>query len=948
MSAQQTRSTVRLRLYAMLALLAISRVPDPACAGAPPTLPSRPFRARDWDLAWQAFVGAGEVNDAYALSRSATRARPDSLLWLGRLAQSARWSNHPQAALAALSRLALHLHQRRDLQPALDLALGLGHNGRAVALLRELIRLGRATPAQRRMLSGLYLDIGEPHQAITELQRQFVRRRSAALLWEQAVIYRMLGEPARERATLQRYRTHFGAGPKVMLALATLDYVQNRLPQALAALLSAEPHAQPADTAYWQTLSGLAWQLGRYRLAARAARVLIGTGHADVSAYLRVVYAEQYRHPGRAFALAARGWQQTHEPTLFLSLLGIAAARHPSTPWLARAFALLGAGQRAAFADTPFYWTSLAALRAGEGRSQAALAAYQQALEERPGDNRLLAGYLWLLIDTHALAPIAPTLHRLDRRARTAPQLWAPLAAAYAAVHQPEQALPWLQAQWPARKHDPQWLLEYADTLQQAARPEAAWALRRRAYDALAQRRAPRTAHGRERRQIAVARLAGVLAPGDPAQRALLRLARHPTHRQARLTVLAALQNERAYALARWWGLRAFHRRPPPPWARLAQALSTHDRPALGTLLQRHRAQLAPPDREAAARALGWDSQALTLTYQELERSPDDRGLQRQFDTLALARADSIGVDTQALEESGLLEEGLDVKARHALTSHERLEIRLESAHQRSIDRTQFGTPPSLSRTALLTWRKAGRSARLILELGAGRNLAGWLRGGITWQQRWSGSMHTTLAAIAGARPLDTAALSVGALEDRLSALVSKQLTPRTALALQVQAGELRAQGGGALGTVQRFSLGADYRLWFAPPDFTLQASVSGAHYAPAAHLPAQLRTLVPTDLRPTVGFFVPQSFVQACAGGHFNLRDRHAFVARLRPFASADLCANSVSGPGYDLDAGIATPVFGADHLSLSLTLQNNVGTHSGRTAGVMLRYRHYFSSTP
>jgi predicted metal-dependent phosphoesterase TrpH len=106
-----------------MALLAIGRFPDPARAAAP-ALPTRPFRARDWDLAWQAFVGAGEVNDAYALTQSAVKARPNSPLWLARLAESARCSNHPRAALAALCRLALGLHETADLQPALELAIG--------------------------------------------------------------------------------------------------------------------------------------------------------------------------------------------------------------------------------------------------------------------------------------------------------------------------------------------------------------------------------------------------------------------------------------------------------------------------------------------------------------------------------------------------------------------------------------------------------------------------------------------------------------------------------------------------------------------------------------------------------------------------------------------------------------------------------------------------------
>ncbi len=946
MSAPRTQPSRRLRLYATLALLAIGHFSDPASAAPPPERPTRSFRTRDWDLAWQAFVGAGEVNDAYALSQRAVQARPHSRLWLARLAQAARWSNHPQAALAALCSLALDLHQTHYLQPALDLAIGLGKEHRAIILLRELIDLHRATAAQRQMLSSLYLDVGEPERAIRELQREFARHRVPALLWEQAVIYHTLGDPERELATLQRYRKIFGSGPKVMLAIATREYLQNRLPSALHALLAAEHRARPSDRTYWQTLSALAWELGHYRVAARAANVLIGTGHADSTAFLRAVYATQYRHPRRAFAIAERGWKQTHERALFLSLLGIASSLHPPTPWLARAFALLGPGQAAALADAPFYWTSLAQLRSGEGRDRAALAAYRHALRESPGDNSLLADYLWLLIDQRDLRSLAPMLHRLARRAGKAPVLWPPLAAAYTAVHRPERALPWLQVQWAARKNDPLWLIGYADTLQQADRSEAAWRLRRRAYDLLMRRiTPPPDAAQLERRDIALTRLAVTLFPGDPARRLIEGLARHPGQRQARLAVLSGMQVEQDYALARWWRQRAFLHRAPPPWAQLAQAMAQNDGAAIASLLERQRSRLPSRDQVAAATALGWNALGVSLTYRGLERDPGDASLHREFEELALPRADSLGAAAVATETSGLLDEGVKLQASHWLSRRNGLDIRIGTIQQRTVDTAQLRSPPSLSSSAVLTWRHVTAFGRLTFNLGAGRDLATWLREGVLWHKRLSDGLRTSLGAVAGAQPLDTAALSVAGLEDRLQAAVSKQMTPRVGLQLQLQAGRLRAQGGGALGSVQRFSLAANYQLWFSPPDFALDASVSGAHYSRAVHLPAQLQSLVPRQETPSVDFFVPASFVQACGGGHFNMRYATIFTSQVRPFASADLCANTVSGQGYDLTAGIAMPVFGADHLSLSLNLENNVGTHSGRTAGVMLRYRHYFT---
>jgi polysaccharide biosynthesis protein PelB len=938
----------QIHLYAVLVLLAIGRFSDPASAAPAPATLTHPFRAQDWDLAWQAFIGAGEVDDAYALAQSAVRARPRSRVWLARLAQAARWSNHPRTALAALCRLAMDLHEARYLQPALDLAVGLGDETRALALLRELIRLGRATPAQRRMLSGLYLNIGRPEQALRALQREFARDPAPQVLWQQAVIYGALGEPARELATLKRYRRRYGSGPQVMLAIATIEYVQDRLPQALDALVGAQSRARRSDTAYWETLSALAWLLGRYPLAARAAQVLIDTKQADTADYQRVVYADQYPHPRRAFAVAEQGWNRTHDPSLFLSMLDIASSLQPATPWLARAFASLDPGQAAAFAAEPAYWTSLAELRAGQGRNRAAVAAYRHALRLSPGDDNLLAGYLWLLIDSGNLTPVASNLYRLDRRADRAPELWAPIAAVYAALDEPGRALPWLQAQWSTRKSDPLWLMDYADTLEQADRPDAAWQLRRRAYDLLARRAAaPPDSAQTERRLRALAGLATSLAPGDPARRAIEGLARQPDSQQARVTVLAWMLGEQAYPLARWWSLRVFLHDPPPDWAQLAQAVATRDKAAIARLLERRHTRLPRRDRVAAAADLGWNPLALSLAYQGLESEPDDTSLQQQFDELAVPRADSLGIVAGAMQWSGLLASGPSLRASGWLGAADRLGIRLDTIQQRVVDSTQLGTVPSLSRSALLAWQHASGLGTLTFDLGAGRNLAGWSRERVAWQRRWSSLLETHLAATLGAQPLDTAALSVGGLEDRLEGSASARLTPRTSLQLQLEAGWLRAQGGGALGTVQRFSLDGDYRVWLSPPDFTLHASLSGAHYDRAAELPAQLLPLVPADRTAATDFFVPDSFVQVCGGGHFNMQSADTFTTRLRPYADAELCANSVSGQGYDLTAGAAMPLFGSDHLSLSLNLANNVGTHSGRTTDAMLRYRRYFTPT-
>ncbi len=942
--------SITLTLRRIFVLCTLALMPGmPVAATEVPTLPTRPFQSEDWNLAWQAFIGAGKVQAAYALALKAVAARPASRLWWQRLAQAARWSSHTQTALEALTRLAESFHDRKVLREALNLAIGLEENGRTLRLLRLAIREGIATPAERRMLTDLYLDIGQPLAAIRALQNEFRRHPRPELLWEQAVIYRLIGAPGKELKVLEEYRRLFGPTPKVMLAIATREFILGHLHRALDALLAAESRAKPSDTAYWETLSGLAWMLGRYNLAAQSARVLVNHGKASATLYLRLVFVEQYRHPRQAFRDAERGWRATHDPALFLSMLSIASSLMPSRPWLERAFAALTPQQARRFADLPFYWTSLANLHAVQGNFEAAQADYRHALKLAPRDDNILAGYLWLYIDHNQSASLHPLLWRLDRRASTAPVLWGPLAAIYAALDEPQRALPWLRRQWPTHHTDPLWLLNYADTLAQADLDRQAWAMREQALLIL-QRMPPQAFAGKraQRLRLARARLIAALLPGDPGRRAMQTLAATDTSREARVAVLGAALDAQDMMLARWWREHAFTHASPPAWAALSLALADNDGPAIARLLATQRDRLPRRDRVDAAQRLGWDPLALSLAWQGMQGEPADRRLHRQFRELALPRAASIGVSSGVQSGSGLLTMPGTLDLRDWLSPRDRLQVSASLAAQHSTDSTQLGTPPAAPDDLLVQWRHLTRRGHFDLSLGAGHDLASWFRLGLAWTRTWTDALHTTFEATRGAQPTATVPLSLGGLEDRLAASVDLRLTPRDNLSAQLGAARLYAQGGGALGNAQTATLTLRHKFWFAPPDFTLDASLSGARYQRATHLPPQLASLVPSGQTADVGFFLPNSYLQACIGGSFNTHYRTDYAAAFRPYASVSLCANSSYGPAYDVQAGFALPLFGPDHLSLNAGINNNLDAGNTPNLQLTLDYRYYFSSLP
>jgi hypothetical protein len=67
-------------------------------------------------------------------------------------------------------------------------------------------------------------------------------------------------------------------------------------------------------------------------------------------------------------------------------------------------------------------------------------------------------------------------------------------------------------------------------------------------------------------------------------------------------------------------------------------------------------------------------------------------------------------------------------------------------------------------------------------------------------------------------------------------------------------------------------------------------------------------------------------------------------YTRALRPYASLALTNHSINGAGYELGLGLATSLFGADHLALGLNLSKSGINTVGNTRELLLTYRlHY-----
>lgn len=931
------------RLLALaLALLAL-----PA-AGVVPTVPTTPVASRphfnptDYDLAWQAFLGAGKLGDAIALAQRALQIQPDSVLWHRRLASAAEQSGH--AALAAVNYGWLATQGRQDdlLQHAIDLSSATGQGDLAIELMQARALREPFNPAHWDELIASMLNIGRFDPALADLSQADGRQPRRYFLQQQADILAVAGRPAAREKVLRQIIARYGADPQTNLQLASAEYLHGHLQAALATLRQAQQRATPADTIYWQTLGSLAWMLQDFRSAGDASQVLVRAGTAASADYLRLYRIHAASEPAVAYAYAVTGWRQTRAEPLFFA--AAASATELGQPALLQALfdSVQPLDRRTLEAQAPFWvqWAQLAQL---DGNDRLAFARYVQALRRAPADSSIYAGFLWLLIDHHDQRMLRAVVARSGPATAADPAVREALTAALALLDQPARALALMRPGLTPHRTDPVWIMQYADLLDQDDQAELAQAMRRAAVVPLQRRQASGQPAKQQREQRLA--LLSRLAPGDPTTRAIAARLGQPMDASSREQILGwtiALGSPEATAL---WLTRQYAGRMAPVWARLSQSLGTDDDTATMHLLQAEADRLPRRDRVSAAQKLGWTGEAVSLAYQGLQGQPEDRGLATQWQNLALPQSNMLGTSLDGRRGGGVnsLDSGLN--SRTWLTPALSLEIELHRLRQLDYDRSQIDQIPAHGQYAaarLIGHFPRGEAGVL---LGGGRDLASYARWGAFYHYRLAPDLQLGAYADVGARADDSVPLSIAGLTDRLKGTAEYQWTAWDSLSATATLARLRAQGGGRLG--QRQSLDVEYRrkLWLAPPDFTLIASATDARYQSEPVLPQALLPLLPAGQLHSTGLLVPRSYAQLCAGVAFNENYRDDWSGQWRLFGSASVCQNSVSGSGTTLDAGFGAPLLGPDHFSIQLGYSTNTGATGSRNLNLLLNYRYYFT---
>jgi tetratricopeptide (TPR) repeat protein len=351
--------------------------------------------------------------------------------------------------------------------------------------LGSLLRLAENYEALGQVESAIRL-VRERLESTNEAGEDFELRTALAGLAQRA------GDRELLLATLRDMDLRYGPDPARAARQAHVLEVAGRPSEAFDALVAALAvarlpdglsAAQERESRYWASLAHLAEVMQRPALALEAHAQMLSLDTYDAQQLRDAATLLQTGSPSRAADLLAHGFRRFGEPGFAHAAVGAWFAA--GQPGRVEAFlATLPEPMAGRIRADKGFLKQRAAYYQSVERLDEALADLIQVYRIAPGDMDNRAAMLWTLLAKRDARRLRAALDRWAEDARDNPALWGPFGASLLALDEPQRALPYFV--WQARdSRDYLWWLAYADALDSAGRPDAAWQLRRRAWTEL-------------------------------------------------------------------------------------------------------------------------------------------------------------------------------------------------------------------------------------------------------------------------------------------------------------------------------------------------------------------------------------------------------------------------------------------------------------------------------
>ena len=913
--------------------------------------PQLPFDDAVYALGFAAFIDNRELEDAWKVAASAVRQAPENLAWRERLARVSEWTGKAQLALDNWLVIARASGRDAAWQNVLRLAPGLFDDAALRAALRYQLARQPDDEKLLREVAATYERLGDPQGALHFLEETHRRNGQTWLLQEMAQLAERAGDDALALHYWQGFLAKAALTPALAVHIATLLLLHGEPEEGLALLEQAQATAGDGDIAFWRLGAALAQLVQNERSAIGAYRHVVGSPESEARDYDALLALLHDDYPLEAAQTAVAAWSRFRRPAHLVQALGhyAAGARWPE---MGRLFGELDGPQLQALRRQSDFLQLSAQYFLNSGQLALARRDLETAVQLAPDASDVQLALLWLLIEAGDGAAVRRALATWEGDWRDNPTRHDALAAAYLALSLPDIALRrYLSPHLAAHRDDFLWLMNYADALEQNQEVDRAWRLRE--YLLARQRAAGELRRDEDAsasdalRRAARARLLIAQRPGDPALTALRELlrvdrdGRNKLSAGARDLALGWLQEAAEYPAERGWLWQQYARTAArPAAAEISLALAENDRVAAGQLLEEHGDALPRHDRVDAARLFGDVRGAQSDAFATQTRQGADDALQLQLDDALLAHSNQLGGERVRRDLGGIIENERSAHWHLAISPRLTLDLALGSIARSNRDTAAIGSTPDESyRSARLVWRDGDGETRLTGEQRA--SFANYHPLLVEHEQRIDDRVLLKLALGSALPASDSIPLRIGGMKDHAALGLRYRPTLRDQIEIEHSWDRYFAQTGSRLGQGQVWQVEAAHALRLEARDLEAGVFWSSQRYARHNDF-AELGALVPADAGSD--FFLPDDFRYYGVRLSTDTRFASEYTRAWRPYASIAKTWNTALGPGYELAAGIAGSVFGADHLSFGWQLGKGGANAGGIVREIGLIYRIYY----
>lgn len=945
--------------------------------------PGLPFDDKTYQLGYEVFLENRNLEDAWRVADAAVRQAPQNMVWRERLAQVSEWSGRPQVALDNWLAIAQATQREDAWKSVMRLAPGLFDDRALVAGLRHQLSQRPGDLAMQRALVQAYERQAEPQPAIDYLQAHGSTPESQILLAqlaERAGQHKVALDAWKRVLRDPEQRT-----PANTMPAAVLAFLQGERELGLEWLKDAQsrvPAHMSEEADYWRLLGEVAQKQRQEDLSLKAFRRLLEMPDATARDFDEVINLLMRTNRREAAQVSLRAWEQFHDPRHLTQAFYML---EDQGDWnrIGQQLALVMADTKLAgmLLEQPAFLHAAALYYQRAGQAHKALALLQRGLKLDPGSTLMRQSLLWLLVDTQDAAVLKPLLAQVEAGWAQDPEMHDALAAAYMALSRPTVALQrYLRPHLAENRDDFLWMMNYADALEQDQQIDLAWRLRR---DLWAQQ-ARRTFAGAEgaatadaEKDRAVRRWLTPQGLDEVQRQARNRLMLSQLHGDDELALLrelmrmdgtdgrrdfspaavelaiAWLQDRGEYSTERgylWqqYALSRGKRANRPLWAEITVALAEKDHAQAGQLLERHDEGLARYDRINAASMSGDGRLAQTAAFETQLDQPDDDTLHLALTEQLLAFSDYAGVQLHSRRLDGIDEQLKQLRWHWALSPRWALDLDADHNRRTVNDRGTVQAPSSERGIGLRLTRKTQES-RSEFMLGRRESLESYTPMQVSHMQsvgnRWSvqASLGRNLQA------QETLPMRMGGMKDRVAVGASYQLSRLDQLSLEFAADRYRLQTGTRIGSGNHTTLQYTHTYRNEAPMIQFGAFTSWHRFSrsdPAllGGRDAAVLRYLPAGEVPGMDYLLPGNFRFSGIQVSTNMHYAQEYSRALRPFASLALTHHSINGAGYDLSFGLATSVFGADHLMVGLNFSKSGVNTTGTTRELQLAYRLHF----